>query len=265
MTQPLEYGSEVGALDLDPHRSVWLIAHAAGETQSLGLFERRPPESDALNASADDDDLASHSPILSQPRLRCETVGMIPFVLTEPIETDRLTLRLMTLRDVDAVHAYQSLEEVARYQLFEPRDRSAVASKVAAWSQATTLEHDDDFLQLAVVRRSDDQLVGDLYFTLKSVENSTAELGWSFNPEFTGHGYATEGARALMGVAFHTMQLHRVIAELDPRNERSVNLCLRLGMRHEAHFVEDMMFKGQWADTGVYALLAREWRERNAA
>lgn len=29
-------------------------------------------------------------------------------------------------------------------------------------------------------------------------------------------------------------------------------------MRHEAHFVEDMRFKGEWADTGVYAILARE-------
>ena len=30
-------------------------------------------------------------------------------------------------------------------------------------------------------------------------------------------------------------------------------------MRHEAHLVENMWFKGAWADTGVYAILAREW------
>ena len=64
----------------------------------------------------------------------------------------------------------------------------------------------------------------------------------------------------MLGIAFDTMGLHRVIAELDPRNTPSVALCLRLGMRHEAHFVEEMMFKGQWADTGVYAILARQWR-----
>lgn len=33
-------------------------------------------------------------------------------------------------------------------------------------------------------------------------------------------------------------------------------------MRHEAHYVEDMMFKGAWADTGVYAILDREYRAR---
>ena len=185
---------------------------------------------------------------------------MIPLVFSEPIETERLTLRLMTIRDVDAVHAYHSLADVAEYQLFEPRDRETVTSKIAAWSEATTLEHNEDYLQLAVVRRDDGQLVGDLYFTLKSVENSTAELGWTLNPHFSGQGYATEGARALLALAFDTMQLHRAMAELDPRNIRSVKLCERLGMRHEAHFVEDMMFKGEWADTGVYAILAREWR-----
>jgi len=31
-------------------------------------------------------------------------------------------------------------------------------------------------------------------------------------------------------------------------------------MREEAHFVEDLWFKGEWADTGIYAVLDREWR-----
>ena len=37
-------------------------------------------------------------------------------------------------------------------------------------------------------------------------------------------------------------------------------LCLRLGMRHEAHFREHMWFKGDWADTGIYAILEHEWQ-----
>lgn len=36
----------------------------------------------------------------------------------------------------------------------------------------------------------------------------------------------------------------------------------RLGMRSEAYFVEDMMFKGDWADTGIYGILSREWLAR---
>jgi aminoglycoside 6'-N-acetyltransferase len=51
-----------------------------------------------------------------------------------------------------------------------------------------------------------------------------------------------------------------VRAELDPRNDASVALCRRLGKREEAHFVEDLWFKGAWGDTGIYAMLDREWR-----
>ena len=63
-----------------------------------------------------------------------------------------------------------------------------------------------------------------------------------------------------MTIAFDAMGLHRLTAELDPRNTPSVTLCGRLGFRHEAHHVEDLFFKGAWADTGIYAILDREWR-----
>lgn len=37
----------------------------------------------------------------------------------------------------------------------------------------------------------------------------------------------------------------------------------RLGTREEAYFVKDVMFKGEWGDTGIYAILADEWAQRN--
>jgi RimJ/RimL family protein N-acetyltransferase len=97
---------------------------------------------------------------------------------------------------------------------------------------------------------------------LKRIQDGVAEIGWALHRDYQGKGYAFEAASAVLELAFATLGLHRVAAELDPRNDASVALCLRLGMRHEAHFVEDMMFKGDWADTGVYAILAREWLGR---
>jgi aminoglycoside 6'-N-acetyltransferase len=70
----------------------------------------------------------------------------------------------------------------------------------------------------------------------------------------------TEAARAVLDVAFGRLGLHRVRAVLDPRNHPSAALCTRLGMREEARFVEDLWFKGAWGDTGIYAILDREWR-----
>jgi RimJ/RimL family protein N-acetyltransferase len=36
----------------------------------------------------------------------------------------------------------------------------------------------------------------------------------------------------------------------------------RLGMRREAHFVHNELFKGSWGDELVYAMLDQEWRGR---
>jgi RimJ/RimL family protein N-acetyltransferase len=35
----------------------------------------------------------------------------------------------------------------------------------------------------------------------------------------------------------------------------------RLGMRREAHFRHNEFFKGEWADSFVYAMLAQEHRQ----
>lgn len=184
----------------------------------------------------------------------------LPYTFT-PIRTERLLLRPMTLDDVDAVHAYQSRADVCEYLLFEPRDRDRVAELVAEHAERLTLGGDGDYLQIAVERAEDGAMLGDLYFTIRSLENRTAEVGWTFHPDHQGRGYATEGARALLALAFDTLGLHRVVAELDPRNAASVALCGRLGLRHEATYLEDLWFKGAWSDTGVYAMLEREWRE----
>jgi|SRR5215208_4188112 len=184
----------------------------------------------------------------------------LPHEFAGPLSTERLTLRLMTLDDVDDIHAYQSLDEVCRYLTFAPRSREVVAEKVAQHSTATTLARDGDYWQLAIERVDHPgRVIGDLFFTIKRAENATGEIGWTQHPDFAGNGYITEAATAVLDIAFGTIGLHRVVADLDPRNDSSAALCRRLGMREEAHFVEDLWSKGEWADTAIYALLAREW------
>jgi RimJ/RimL family protein N-acetyltransferase len=191
---------------------------------------------------------------------------VLPYVFTRPIHTERLVLRLMAASDVDDIHAYQSREDVCRFLLYEPRTRDDVAERIARNALATTLEKDGDYLQLALelpaTPDAPARVIGDSFFTLSSVENSRGEIGWTMHPDFMGKGYAAEAARAVLGLAFETLRLHRVYAELDPHNEASIALCGRLGMREEAYFVSDLLFKGEWADTGLYAILREEWLAR---
>jgi RimJ/RimL family protein N-acetyltransferase len=187
-----------------------------------------------------------------------------PWEYSEPLRTERLELRLLTLDDVDDVLDWMSDPVVAEYQLYEPRSREQVIEHIEKVAPHSAMAVADDYVEFGIVlpASAEDRarVIGCIYFPLKSVDDETAEIGWALTKRYQGKGYAFEAAAAVLELAFETIGLHRVYAELDPRNAASIALCLRLGMREEAHFVEHMMFKGAWADTGVYGILEREWR-----
>jgi RimJ/RimL family protein N-acetyltransferase len=189
----------------------------------------------------------------------------LPYTLAGPLHTARLTIRPVTAADIGDMHAYQSDPDVCRYLPYEPRTRDEMADKVAQWSTALTLAGDNDYWILALERTGEPGVIGDLYFAIKSTSGATGEIGWVLHPGHNGHGYMTEAAAAVLDLAFTDLALHRVRAQLDPRNAASAALCRRLGMRQEAHFVEDLWFKGAWGDTAVYAILAREWAARGSS
>jgi RimJ/RimL family protein N-acetyltransferase len=182
----------------------------------------------------------------------------LPFRFEETL-TERLRLRLMREADLDDILDYQSRTDVCEYLLYGPRDRETLAARIAKWSQQSTLASDGDFLELAVEHRADARVIGDLYFMLERAEHGCGAIGWAFHPEYSGQGYATEAAMEVLRLAFESIGLHRIIAEVDPRNAASVALCLRLGMRKEGHLIGNIWFKGGWADTDVYALRETEW------
>jgi RimJ/RimL family protein N-acetyltransferase len=95
-------------------------------------------------------------------------------------------------------------------------------------------------------------------------DNRQGEIGFVFHPDHQGHGYATEAARALIDHAFEHYGLHRVYGRLEPRNLASARVLEKLGMRREAHLIENEWIKGEWQSEAIYALLAREWAAANA-
>ncbi|TJZ52813.1 GNAT family N-acetyltransferase [Streptomyces piniterrae] len=184
----------------------------------------------------------------------------LPYTPDYPIRTDRLDLRPVTADDFEAIHTYQRRPEVCRYLYWGPFDEDGSRASVATKAARTTLRESGDILQFAVVVRATGQLVGDVTFVWTSREHRQGGIGYVFNPDFAGRGYATEAARALLKLGFEDLRLHRIQAELDGRNTASANLLERLGMRREGHLRENEFLDGEWADEVVYAMLAREWR-----
>jgi RimJ/RimL family protein N-acetyltransferase len=178
-----------------------------------------------------------------------------------PLETERLVLRPFRSDDLDALAAIHSNPEVARYNYWGPRSLEEVRAVLARKVGEASVSAEGDRLSLAVFLPDADEVIGDCVLHWTSDEHSQGEIGFLFNPLYHGHGYATEAARAMLGLAFDGMRLHRVVGRLEARNAASARVLERLGMRREAHLVENEYVKGEWQSELVYALLDLEWRQ----
>jgi RimJ/RimL family protein N-acetyltransferase len=175
-----------------------------------------------------------------------------------PIETSRLRLRPFAPGDVAAYHAVRARAEVHRWLYSEPpteaEAREAIERRIARAPETG--------VALVAELAATGAFAGDVTLTLGAPEHRQAELGFLFDPEHQGRGYATEAAAAVVALAFDVYDLHRVYGRLEARNLASARVLEKLGMRREAHLVENEWVKGEWQSELVYALLAREWRER---
>ena len=176
-----------------------------------------------------------------------------------PIETSRLRLRSFVPGDLDALHAIQSREDIHRWLYSVPHSEDEVRETIDR-RIARVREAPETGAALAVELAATGELLGDVSLTLGSPEHRQAEIGFTFDPGHHGRGYATEAAEAVVSMAFSTYDLHRVYGRLEARNIASARVLEKLGMRREAHLVENEWVKGEWQSEFVYALLAREWR-----
>jgi RimJ/RimL family protein N-acetyltransferase len=177
-----------------------------------------------------------------------------------PLQTERLVLRPFEEGDFDAFYAMQSDVESARWLYNDARTPEQARELLERKIASDRFFGERDWLSAAVIARETGQLVGDVSLQWESEEHKTAEIGFIFARAHHGRGYATEAARAMLALAFDRLGFHRVVGRLEPRNTSSARVLEKLGMRREAHLVENEWVKGEWQSELVYAMLEREWR-----
>jgi RimJ/RimL family protein N-acetyltransferase len=180
-----------------------------------------------------------------------------------PVRTERLLLRPLATGDADALVAYRGRADVSRYVPFEPMSRDAIIERIAGSWARTQLTDEGQSLTLGAQVTETGELAGDVVLFWHSRAHAGGELGYVFNPVLGGRGYATEAASMMLRLGFEGLGLHRIFARIDERNQPSVRLARRLGMRQEARLVDNEFFKGEWTTELDFAMLADEWRARN--
>ena len=179
---------------------------------------------------------------------------------TWPLETERLLIRPFEAGDLEAMQAIHGDPRVVQWLYNEPRTADEVRELLERKIAGSSLAAEGDWVGGAATLRDGGRLVGDLAMQLVSEEHRCVEIGYIIDPVYAGQGLATESASALVRLAFDQFGMHRVIGRVEPRNTGSVRVLEKLGMRREAHFVENEWVKGEWQSEFVFAILDREWR-----
>jgi RimJ/RimL family protein N-acetyltransferase len=145
------------------------------------------------------------------------------------LETERLILRGFVAEDFAVKHAIMEKPEVHRH-LGPPMTRSdhwrRVISAVGQWTVC-------GYGGWVVIRKDDDRLIGDLglFDAQRGIGfDGEPEMGWIFDPEAQGKGYAREACEAALGWADRNLA-REIWAIIEPANAPSFALADKLGFR----------------------------------
>lgn len=169
------------------------------------------------------------------------------------IATPRLRLRWLTPQDVPALFAIFGDPVVCRYWSRPPLPNIAAAE--ALQQDIARLFEERTLFQWGVADAATDTVIGTCTLGSLSAQHRRAELGYALARSAWGHGYMAEVLPAILDFAFDKLQLHRIEADVDPRNTRSIGVLERHGFKREGFLREKYYLWDEWQDAALYGLL----------
>lgn len=152
------------------------------------------------------------------------------------IETRRLYLRQLTFKDITNLSLVLSDEESMRYypHVFSKEE-------VAGWIERNIERYKNDGFGLyAVIRKDDDQFLGDCGITLQNIDGEILpEIGFHIIKTFCNMGYATEAAEACKKYAIEKLGFKSIYSYSEIGNKASQKVSSKLGMNKIKTFKSD--------------------------
>ncbi|MCB0130609.1 MAG: GNAT family N-acetyltransferase [Caldilineaceae bacterium] len=176
------------------------------------------------------------------------------------LRTPRLVLRPLAPLDAPVLLAIFSDPTVMRYWSTPPWTSIDTAHAVIAQDRSEMAE--GAYIRLGIEETATSRLVGTCSLFNMMPICRRAEIGYALAAEAWGRGLMHEALRGLLGYAFATLDLNRIEADIDPRNQASAKTLERLGFTREGYLRERWIVDGVISDTALYGLLQREWQEQ---
>lgn len=180
--------------------------------------------------------------------------------LALPLHTQRLSLRDFREDDFDAMCEYALDPRVTRYLFFAPRTVEEAREhfeRILGWQAERPREVFELAIELQAADSRATRLAGACNLTL--VAPREGDIGYMLRHDLWRQGFATEVACALRDVAFDTFRLERVISTVDVRNEASIRVISKAGLRWEATYRKFRQARGQWRDCHLFSMPRVAW------
>lgn len=177
-------------------------------------------------------------------------------------DTARLVLRPFRHSDAPDLFTMYSDPEVFRHIPIGDWKHVDEAHQRIARDVSTMAE--GGYIRLAVERREEGDVVGEVLLFNFDMASKRAELGYALARRAWACGYVAEALPPLVDHAFDGLELNRLEAVIDPRNAASARVVQRLGFTPEGVLRERYIVRGDTRDAGIYGLLRREWGQKGA-
>lgn len=135
------------------------------------------------------------------------------------LETERLYLRSLNVRDADRVEELASEYDVAKTTLNIPHPYPK-GSAINFIERVNAAEENGEIVSFAITKKGNLRLIGIINIKL-SRAHKRGELGYWIGKSYWGEGYCTEAARVLVSFGFKDLQLNKILA-----TALSTNPCL---------------------------------------
>jgi [ribosomal protein S5]-alanine N-acetyltransferase len=173
------------------------------------------------------------------------------------LTTNRLHLRQIRPTDAEALFVIRSDREVMEFYGQEPQQ--SLEETHALIQRLQDLYDRREAILWVITLKGEDTVIGSCTFFHFGPDFHYAETGYELHREYWRQGIMTEAMSAILTYGFAELGLHRIEADIDPRNTRSKGLLLKLGFTYEGNLRQRYFFRGQFEDEHYYGLLKDEW------
>ena len=148
------------------------------------------------------------------------------------VETERLELRPLTMDDLDALALIYRDQEVRKYFPEGTLTYEQTREELEWIIDVYYGQH--GFGLWATTHKQSNEFIGRCGLLPWTIDGrSEVEVAYLLAKAYWGRGLGTEAARAILAYGFEELQLSRLVCLIDPGNEASINVALKIGMRVE--------------------------------